>query len=169
MCLWVYLSICPVCSMRRFVIVDVQKMHYAYRVRLWWLWKGLCHCDRFYKYKKKKSDILITVVVAFQKYLKRARLCQSGYLPSQRGVMEIAGYCLSLCWAKMIWSHWSIVSVTHDVFPMALAVSFTPSVPGCCKFLQSLSLSVWNTLTRTNTTWLFIWSWVWVPWRTVNI
>lgn len=43
--LWVYLSLCPVCSMRLFVIVDVQKMHYAYVVRLWWLWKGLRHSE----------------------------------------------------------------------------------------------------------------------------
>lgn len=47
-CLWVFLSICPVCSERRFVIV-VQKMHYAYVVHLWWLYKGLCHSDSFYK------------------------------------------------------------------------------------------------------------------------
>lgn len=74
-------------------------------------------------------------------------LRQSSYLPSQHGMTQIVGYCLSLCWAKMIRSQWSIVSVTHDVFPMALAVCFTPSVPNCLLISAvSLPLSVTHTL-----------------------
>lgn len=134
-----------------FVIVDIQKMHYAYVVRLWS--RKVCIILSVSINKFKKSGILTSAGVAIQKYLK-GRLCQSSYLPSQYGITEIAGYCLCLCWAKMIWSHWSIVSVTHHLFPMALAVCFTPSVPGCSKFLQSLSVRH----THANSTCLFIWS-----------
>lgn len=79
------------------------------------------------------------------------------------GMIEAACYCLSLFWAKMIWPHWSIVSVTHDLFPMAQAVCFVPSVPGSCKFLLPLFLS--KSHIHTNLTCMLIQSYVQVPLR----
>lgn len=108
-------------------------------------------CDRYYNVTKKKSRIFIAVVVALQKYQSTLESVPNQLLPSLHGTDRIAGYCRSLCWVQMICSHWSIVSVKCDVFPMALAVCFTPSVPECCTFLQPLSLSFSVRHTHTHT------------------
>lgn len=67
------------------------------------------------------------------------------------------------CRARMTWPHWSIVSVTHDLFSMALAVCSAPSVllllqisavSPCLKVAHQHT----NTRTHTEVTGLFSWS-----------